>query len=241
MKLEEPQLDVLESIERPKAKESLAETQVHPKYLPSNGPRRVSDARESPDELQGEATTQPLPKNLEDKQNQTRHRFINEHPKPAVRKRSPTDIQPTDFAGSPPQGPKKTKRNHQSSGISSLEVLSVRFGAVNKRVVKGESMAIRLDQEKLELGEDAAGPESNIDILLRHVRVVHRGKEPSLKVRLRLSQSAQAPGDNIVDIEFLTQSDKEKLVQALQHMQAKIQDKEQYVLPMPGFHAVLFD
>jgi hypothetical protein len=176
--------------------------------------------------LQGEATTQPVPRFLEDKSNQARRKFNTDKPMFPVRKRSPspTDIQPTDFAGSPPQGPKKIKRSRNSPD-SILDVIYVRFGSVSKRVVKGASITINLTPQKIELGEDIVGTGKKIEILIRNVRTVIRGIEPSLKLRLKLSQDSKAPGDTNVDIEFLVQSDKEKLVRVLQDSQIKALDK----------------
>jgi hypothetical protein len=215
-----PKQSVLELSER----RDSAEQDLSHQNASSTRVDAVSDTRDSPDELQGEATTQPVPRFLEDKSNQARRKFNTDKPMFPVRKRSPTDIQPTDFAGSPPQGPKKIKRSHNRPD-SILNVIYVRFGSVGKRVVKGASTTINLAPQKIELGEDIVGTGKKIEILIRNVRTVIRGIEPSLKLRLKLSQDSKAPGDTNVDIEFLVQSDKEKLVRVLQDSQIKALDK----------------
>ena len=202
----------------------------HQNATSSSKPYAVSDTRESPDELQGETTTQPVPRFLDAKQPQSRHKVNKDSPLSPARKRSPTDIRPTDFAGSPPQGPKKIKRTPNSLA-SSFDVISVRYGSVRKRVAKGERAAIQLAPEKIELGEDIFGPGKKMEILMRNVRTALQGVEPSLKLRLKLSQKSEAPGDNI-DIEFLVQSDKRKFVQVLQDFQIKTLDKTGFVFQM---------
>lgn len=191
--------------------------------------RRISEGRESPDELQGEATTQPIPKDFDGKNDQIRRKLLQDQRSP-IRKRSPSDIQPTDFTGSQHQGSKKTKRNRNCSGPVSLDVLFIRYGDIIKRTAKGESAAILLHQDKIELGEDVTG-KTTTEILLRHIVGAQQGIAPSHRVRLMLSRHSAAPGHNQVDIEFLMDLGKSKLIQVLQssQMQIKIQDKDEYV------------
>lgn len=240
---ERPRKEVFGAIEIPKSKDTSArkasgQSQLdRQKGTSSTGARRVSEGRESPDELQGDATTHPVPKFL-DKEHELAHRKFNESRVSPGRKRSPSDIQPTEFATSSHQGPKRAKRNHKSSGVSILSVLFVGYGPVNKRIVKGESAAIRLGQDKLELGEDLTGSDKKIEIPLRLVRMVQQGIEPSRRVRLILSRHSEAQDANNMDIEFLMALDKVKLVNVLQDMQTKIQNKEEYVPPFGSFIAV---
>lgn len=232
---ERPRHEVLGCIEIPKSKDiPTRKTSGQSRFdrqkgASSTGARRDSEGRESPDELQGDATTQPVPKFLDEKHELSRRKF-NESLISPGRKRSPSDIQPTEFASSSHQGSKRAKRNHKKLGVSILSVLFVGYGPVNKRIAKGESAAIRLSQDKLELGEDIAGSDK-IEVPLRLVRMVQQGTEPSRRVRLILSRHSEAQDANNMDIEFLMALDKEKLVNVLQDMQTKVQNKEEYVPP----------
>ncbi|KAJ5573757.1 uncharacterized protein N7459_008184 [Penicillium hispanicum] len=224
VKSDQPGQAYLESVEIPVTKDRASAHTRPSKPLLSNATRCESDGRESPDELQGEATTQPLPKHPDEKSNQIRGNINKEHLVSPSRKRSPADIEPTDFLALPRQGLKKTKRSHKSSMSRSFQVLSLGFGPVRKNNVKGKSAAIQLGQENITLGEDIAGPEKNFEIPLRNVIAVERGEPPSLKVILKLSHYVDAPGSRI-DIEFLLQDEKKDFVRVFQSMQVKIVDK----------------
>ncbi|KAJ5182984.1 hypothetical protein N7492_000600 [Penicillium capsulatum] len=191
-----------------------------------NGSRRIPSPRESPDELQGEATTQPIPKTLNEKLQKTRTRQqVHENLMSPSRKRSPTDIQPTDFTGSPRQGPKRAKRSHKASRDTELEVTSFRFGNIASKFQKGEAAVVDLSEEGLTVGEDIAGTQRGTSILLRHVVQAFQGQEPSRKIRLKLAKKADNPSDK-VDIELLTVADKLRLVKALQAEGIKPQAKD---------------
>lgn len=191
------------------------------------GARRISSSRESPDELQGEATTQPIPKNLDENPKKNRHKHqTHEAPMSPSRKRSPTDIQPTDFAGSSHQGPKRARRNPKASTGFEIELMSFRYGTFAKKVKTGESATVGLREDGLEVGEDIAGPGNGTFILLRNVVLVFRGREPSMKLRLKLAKKSDALSD-IVDIELLTIASKTRLVKTLQDKGIKIQDKDE--------------
>lgn len=226
-KRDHSRLGVLETIEVPSIKNPSQNPSTEPR---ANGLGDTSVSRESPDELQGEATTQPIPKNLDEKSKPPCHkrddRLSSMSP---VRKRSLADIQPTNFADSPRQGPKKMKRSHKSNKVSRHDVTSFRFGSIVKKVKKGESATVGLDEHALHLDEDIVGPGQRLTIPLQNVfRAVHGG-DPCLKIRLKLAKKNDAPGD-MIDIEFLTATSKRKLMVAVQNLQIKTIEKDMYVL-----------
>ncbi|KAJ5148888.1 hypothetical protein N7448_000466 [Penicillium atrosanguineum] len=186
----------------------------------------ISNTRESPDELQGEATTRGIPSFLDDKQNQSLRKLNTDKPMSPVRKRSPSDIRTTYFASSPSQGPKKIKRTHNTSiPCINLSVNYLRYGSTVKIVEVHKPRFVKMMPEKIELGEDIAEPGKKVEILMRNVRLAYRGMDKSLKMRLKLSQKSESPGDSFVDIDFSMPIDKLQFVERLEDSQIKIQDK----------------
>lgn len=230
-----PRREVLESVEIPKTNESasatLDRTSSYPRQSAVSGKAHLSSStRESPDELQGEVTTHPVPKSLHEKHNHAYRKTKDDtQPESPVRKHSPTDIRPTTFTGSSRQVPRKPKNSHSDSSQWPLHILSLRFGPYKKSVAKEENVALHMNRECIELGEDIIGPGKRTSILFRHIRQVVQGQDPSRKVRIRLSKSDDAPSD-VVDIEFSTTQDKERLFQVLQDPHIKIQDREMYAI-----------
>lgn len=147
-----------------------------------------------------------------------------------VRKRSPSDIQPTDFAGSSHRRSKKVKRNGKGPSDLYLKLRFLHFGSVIKRSSEEkELLLLRVSQDQLELEEEQLGTGKEVEIMLRHVRTVVQGGGLSPKVRLLLSRSSGAHDANQIDFEFASFDDKEQLVDRLRDMQVKIQYKHVYV------------
>ncbi|KAJ5104671.1 hypothetical protein NUU61_002018 [Penicillium alfredii] len=216
--------NVLDSVEITKVNETAGEAIRSQQSTGANETRRVSD-RESPDELQGEATTQPLPKSL-----RAKHKNINRKVKGEVqqlspsRKRSPADIEPTDFMGSPRQSPKRAKRNQKKADGRLMSVSSLRLGFCKKVALPGKNVSFRLGKDSIEV-EDISGIGKTTTILARHIQHAIQGRDPSCKVRIQLSQTAEWRGDKL-DIGFLSVRDKNQLMHMLQEAQIKIQSKE---------------
>lgn len=197
----------------------------------------VPNTRESPDELQGEATTRAVPNFLDDTKNQPRRKLDADKPLSPVRKRSPSDIRTTEFASSSPQGSKKVKRSH---GLSpprvNINVNYLRHGSIVRIGKQNQHYSVRLTPQKIELGEEFTGQRKKMDILLRNVRSAYRGIETSRKIRLKLSQKSESPGDSFVDIELTSQNDKLLLLEQLEASQIKVQDKTEYVIQIDILH-----
>lgn len=233
-----PKQSVLEIIEN---HDSAAKDLNHQIGTSSNT-HTVSDTRESPDELQGEATTRAIPNVLDDKPNQSRHKLNTDKPMSPVRKRSPSDIRTTDFASSPSQGPKKIKRVHKTSAARvNLNVNYVRYGSIVKFFEVHKPRSVKMTPEKIEIGDDVAEPGKKVEILTRNIRLAYQGVDKSLKLRLKLSQKSESPGDSIVDIEFSTPIDKLHYVEQLEGSHIKIIDRPGYVIYISVLHFEVAD
>lgn len=195
-----------------------------------DGTRRGSIYRESSDELQGETTTQPVPKFFDAKHQHTECQSDEAPSPPPARRRSPADIRPTNFTTGC-QALKKPRKDNKRSNRCRLQAASLRFGSIKESAADGESLAVYLDldAERIELSQETVGPLKDMSILFWQISAALIGNTPSRKVRLRLLKIASAPG-NQVDLEFSNLKDKERLCQALRESEVKIQDKDEYAL-----------
>lgn len=182
----------------------------------SKVPRRRSISRESPDELQGGVTTQQLP------------RYMNSNQKPQntnsdsllspSRKRSPSDIRPTDFASSPSQGPKRAKRSHGSS--KSFNVRSIHIGSEKQQ---GGKLVFQPDRNRLEFLGNPTKSDDSFKILVRNITTAVVGDERSSKVTLKLSKDINSSIQK-VNIQFIKISDKDGFATLIEN-NVKIQER----------------
>ncbi|KAJ5318009.1 hypothetical protein N7508_002517 [Penicillium antarcticum] len=191
----------------------------------SSGTAHRSDP-ESPDEIQGDVTTDPLPKSWADK-----IRYMDAHNKKAQiesrsRKRSPTDIRSTDFAGSPQQGPKRTKRSHKYPvKCIPLHTTFFRIGQITKTFMKEENAVLQMTPDALDIPGDLLDGGNSIQVLFKHVNQVFIAENPSCKVRIKLLQGSIEAGQ-ILDIEFPGRPQKIALAKILQDANVNILDKD---------------
>ncbi|CAI7616072.1 unnamed protein product [Penicillium pancosmium] len=194
----------------------------------SKSPQRrvLAHSRESPDVLQGDVTIPTLPKPTTTKQTSGRQNPNNEPSPSPSRKRSPSDIQPTDFTSSPIQGSKRAKRNHKSS--TRFEVKYLRFGPFKKQPHTEGPLVIHVDQnkEKIQLGKLVCDTDEheNASIELRRIIAVLLGDSDSHKIRLKLAVRSELPHDT-VDIEFKTSSEKDKFSALVREKISRVQTK----------------
>lgn len=203
--------------------DGLSNREAVPKIKPKAS-QRLANSRESPDELQGGVTTLSLPRYVNGKPKQTRQNLNKELSPSPARKRSPSDIRPTDFTSSPIQGPKRAKRSHKSTR-KAFRVSSLRFG-IHKKQTTGQDMVFHIDEEKIELVDFVADFHGNVEIPLCHIIMTVRGDENSRKVRLRLTKKADSPGDRL-DIDFASSSEKDRFTNFIQEQDhdIKMQDR----------------
>lgn len=188
--------------------------------------RALAHSRESPDILQGDVTIPTLPKPTTTKQTSGRQNPNNEPSPSPSRKRSPSDIQPTDFTSSPIQGSKRAKRSHTSS--TGFEVKYLRFGPFKKQPHAEGPLVIHVDQnrEKIQLGKLVCDTDEheNASIELRRIIAVLLGDSDSHKIRLKLAVRSELPHDT-VDIEFKTMPEKDKFSALVREKTNRVQTK----------------
>jgi hypothetical protein len=188
---------------------------------------KVRSVSESSDELQGEVTTQPIPKDIDERQTQarlpTKEHFVSPD------RSSPTDIVPTKFEGSN----KKAKRKHNIS--ERLDIIYLLFGHdATKSGVNGRRTAY-LNHERIEIEGKLPGMGLPVSVELRKVVKIFHGKDPSRKVRLFLSKGASPHLGERVDIEFWNSQMKNQLLHVLRDKEIAIHAKESYVLLQLSF------
>jgi hypothetical protein len=229
-----PKQSLLDVFENP---DPSANNPTHQNVTLSGKAHAVPDTRESPDELQGEATTRAVPVSLDDTKTQPRRKLDADNIISPARKRSPSDIRTTEFPSSSPQGSKKVKRSHGPlPSRVNINVNYLRHGSIARHSKQNQHYSVRLTPQKIELGEEFTGQRKKMDILLRNVRLAYRGIETSRKIRLKLSQKSESPGDSFVDIELTSQNDKLLLLEQLEASQIKVQDKTEYVTQIDTLH-----
>lgn len=221
---------VLDAVEVPVSKEekNTAQTNLTQSFSTKrNGLKRRSDS-ESPDELQGEVTTQPIPMTIDERQTQARLSTKERSVSPD--RSSPTDIVPTKFAGSN----KKAKRKHNISDAVRLrlDIMHLQCGCdgtksyVNNRKT---TIYINHDHQKIEIEDDILGTGVPVSIEFRKVIRILHGKDPSQKLCLFLSKGASPLGEN-VDMEFSNCQMKNQLIDSLNLKPIAILEKKPYVL-----------
>lgn len=192
----------------------------------SKSPQRRAISRESPDVLQGDITIPPLPKPTTAKHGPNRQNPNNELSPSPSRKRSPSDIQPTDFLSSPISGSKRVKRSHK--GPTRFDIEDLRFGPFKKRRRPGESLHfhVDLDQGTIELGKltSTSNEELVATIELRRIIGAVFGESQCHKIRLRLARRSELPYDT-VDIQFKTLAGKDRFQPFIQEQTDNIQVK----------------
>lgn len=190
----------------------------------SKGPRKITNSRESPDELQGDVTTEPPLGQANIKRLPAPRNSRNESPISPSRKRSPSDIKPTDFGSSPAKNSKRVKQSHRPS--NTFEANYLRFGPFMKQNSTGQSLLFSVDQHKIQLGDLTSKSHESTDtsIMLNYINKASTGFGNSRKVTLKLAQKSELPNDRI-DIEFTTISGKNEFMRLIQDLKIKILDK----------------
>ncbi|KAJ6146962.1 hypothetical protein N7497_008944 [Penicillium chrysogenum] len=180
---------------------------------PSTNYHRPVNGRESPDELQGDITTHPVPRSLSQKQSQTaRPLKPGMHTETSTRKRSPSDTRSPELSPPPPTT-KKTKVSQKNSEKKQL-LCYFRIGVFGKSCLAEEFVPIYVNKEGLVLREDALGQGNTISILFGNIHQIVVGEKPSRKVRIKQSQGSVQAGD-LLDIEFWTTEAKMNFLELL--------------------------
>ncbi|KAJ5941552.1 hypothetical protein N7516_001720 [Penicillium verrucosum] len=189
--------------------------------VPSTNIHRPVSGRESPDELQGDITTHPIPRPSSGTQIQTTHPSKpGMHTSPTTRKRSPSDPRTPDF---PPPSPatKKAKVSQKNSDKKHL-LRYFRTGSFGKSCGMKEFVSIYSTNEGLELREGALDQGNTMSIPFQQIRQIFIGEPPSRKVRIKMLQSS-VQADDQLDVEFWTADEKLKFLDVLKHVNIKAQ------------------
>lgn len=176
-----------------------------------------SSSRESPDVLQGGVTTKQSPRHIHSQQNHVSHNTNSDFLPSPSRKRSPTDIRPTDFASSPLQGPKRAKRSHGSS--KSFDVKCINIGGKDH---PGGKLVYRPEPKRLEFfGNTRTSEYDYLKILVRTIATVVLGDDQSSKAILKSSRDINSSVLN-VGIEFTKILEKDNFATLIRKDDAKI-------------------
>ncbi|KAL3462580.1 hypothetical protein BJX64DRAFT_258989 [Aspergillus heterothallicus] len=167
---------------------------------------RSSLARESPDELQGDATVHPVPRSLDrSKRDQT----------------SPSDIRPTTFASDEKRVRKsrKGKSNNKRSASEAFKLGFFRTGPLLYDALGGENDKLQLDSLNDRIIITVADGGIIREISLGRINKILVGDEQSRKIRLELPKdSSERSRDHKIDIELLTSDEKARFASRVQKL-----------------------
>jgi sentrin-specific protease 7 len=198
-----------------------------PTAAPTDKIRRPINGRESPDELQGDTTTHPLPKSLVAKAPRTtRQPKAEVHNETPTRKRSPSDIRPTDFS-SPSQGTKKAKVSHKDFE-KKFSLYAFQFGSLSKTCSIREAAPIYSNKDGLELRGNVIAHGDQLSIPFENFTKIFMGQSPSRKVRIQLIPGSVEAGDQL-DLEFWRSDEKRKFAKMLsEEVNVEVISKDRY-------------
>ncbi|GKZ29096.1 hypothetical protein AbraIFM66950_003055 [Aspergillus brasiliensis] len=169
--------------------------------------RRVSESRESPDELQGAVTVRPPPPQIGGKRAELGSQSTT------GREDLSQDIKPTFFEAS--GGGKKGKRKNKktkASGMSNQRSFGanlVRYGPSEQQASDGRTIQVHVDMTKRTISMCHETDSENLfEVPLSRVRHIWKAESPSNKVRLELSKTSDL--DHRIDIEFMSFTVKEE-------------------------------
>lgn len=194
------------------------------------------DGRESPDEIQGAATVQPVPVVLPVSQKRdASSKHDVEAAETTAPPKSSSDIQPTVFLPHDQKGNRsrnKRKGKHQRL----FDAYSVRLGSIHLPFSDEQVVEVRVDTTngKLEIAASNSDGLCLHEVLFKRIVQVLRGDDPCCKVRLNLSAQAESLFGQ-VDMELSSKEQKNDMCHLLEGHGIRFQSKTKYVLfPTPG-------
>ncbi|KAH8434556.1 SUMO protease ULP2 [Aspergillus melleus] len=200
-----PRHEVLESVEI-HGLNGTSENSTSKDHPPEPRPYRAFDLRESPDELQGEATVRPAPTMINRAmQLPNDDSEVEEQPTSSGRQQlSPHDIRPTSFISASstnkkkPNKKPKQKKNH--SIYQTFKITYLRVGSLEQHVPKGETKDLVFDLENDVISYPGRA-NTQVPVALDRVIKVEQSKSASRKMRFGLTRT-KGTGDQM-DIELL--------------------------------------
>lgn len=204
--------------------------------------RHSSDARESPDEIQGEVTVPPAPPFLV-------HRKKDIDSKPDIEaaergasrpQSSPSNITQTNF--SPGKRPGKRNRNKRKKGKGhcSFKASYVRLGTNCLISSDKNPIEVHVDTVNGGLEAVAGSVDSSPPIKVQPQRILQviRGEYSCCKLRLKLTSQAESPFPQM-DIELLSTEEQDGLCNSIQGPKISFQTKPRYAcLYLFGFDII---
>ncbi|GLA49343.1 hypothetical protein AnigIFM63604_005006 [Aspergillus niger] len=205
--------EILESVEiiNAKSQDTAKKTKMglflHDPEIAAKSRRRVSESRESPDELQGAVTVRPPPAQIGGKRAEPGSQSMTdlEH--------LSRDIKPTIFeaSGGSKKGKRKNKKTKASemSNQRSFRANLVRTGPIEQQASDGKTIEVHIDMTKRTIALCHETDSENVfEAPLSRVRQILKAEPPSSKVRLMLSKTSEL--DNRIDIEFMSSTVREE-------------------------------
>ncbi|KAE8392618.1 hypothetical protein BDV23DRAFT_52253 [Aspergillus alliaceus] len=178
--------------------------------------KRPDGSRDSPDELQGDATVERAPVSLRQYQEDEimmSKSEAEERPSTIGRLSSPSDIQPTVFTSSSQRHRKSDKRrtapaSREKSAVKIFYATFVRVGSSERRLSDAFEIGVETTEPIIIL------PWNGKKLSLQRLDKVLQGNQPSCKVRLKFSRKGGL--DDEMDIEFSTSEEQETFCNLLQ-------------------------
>ena len=233
-----PKSGTLQSVQVPKVHPKNASTSRSLQSQIMSTDSSFDPHAESPDELQGEATTQPVPAVLLSgrKKNASNGSNLGAE-KAACQRSSPTDIKSTEFSPTTAQGNRvRKKARKKAQNRWSFQALLVQDGNIQLRHSDddGKSIAVHFDKSKgiLEFAADTTDSSHQFSFPLKRVVQIIQGNDPSCKLRFNLSKMESPVGPvGPIDIELSSTEEKNNLCGLFRDV--SIQYKDRYAhLPL---------
>ncbi|KAE8150181.1 hypothetical protein BDV25DRAFT_154908 [Aspergillus avenaceus] len=229
----------LERSDRAPRQEIMESVEIHPhtpdeKPLGTSSPKRgvetnwksALNSRESPDELQGDATVGPAPLSLDRKSENTNSPGEKRGRREIGQRSSPADIQPTVFTESRKTKKKKAQHPESKFSLKYFDATFLRFGDL-EHVSNGATDPFKFAVEK------GNGPVS-INFLSQDKKVpleklmkILQGESPSCHARLEFLKKSTDNG--VMDIIFVSRQEQEtfcNLITGLCFPQVKLVGKD---------------
>ncbi|EED17917.1 Ulp1 protease family protein [Talaromyces stipitatus ATCC 10500] len=190
----------------------------------------LSDRSESPDELQKDVTFRTYPRkpasnlrainfeSISDEDIQKQSRGLK-------RRISPNDIRPTLFNSSNKTPERRYPRSQRfvASHRHLFEVSFFRYGNVK---VENRSVQLFLDEGKGTIGLLTSSKlQPSVSVPIRRIMQVLVGSHSSLKTRFSLSKIEGSVNQDLVDVEFASEQEKDQLCSLLQKKNVKLREK----------------
>jgi hypothetical protein len=207
------------------------------RFVQNDTTSRTSDLRESPDELQGDPTVPPVPRVLNRGNKKTTcsdspftDRTEGDGWKDK-RPSSPSNIQPTLFAGSRQEqgviGRKGKRTPKKKFHLHLFDASLFRFGDFEKAASPGSVVQVVINRgnQSIGLADGQSDTPTEVTIPLQKINRVQQGEGESRKIRLGLAKTEGMPDDK-VDMELTSEKDKVDICRLLAEQGIKIQDKQ---------------